>query len=347
MIADLTNATHFYMMRVDPGDADVSPLNERDPPPPAPRCRPSRTCKVVGAVCGLFFLFALAYSANTAGSRVYLMFGGFAPCDGDYSAEFLQRACFAPRTALHLLVSPDFVQQKRAFIVSAIYDGGVADGREALFHAPVADSSGSYVYKFVPAIAGWMDLVRVAQHLRATTPEAMALLERENRWERVATLPVLKRERSGAMWIDASELLFTMGLFVTDERDIRVESTVVFPRNVVIRVSTPTDDLEIGLVALPRVPAMAREADARVGYFTTALLVVDRDPPVTRIIHRMVRRAAHVFHVDPSVPRQWREAVRAGVEGWNPAFAAAGWADPPMRAVMPDDADWPADYDAG
>ncbi len=313
-----------------------------------------RGCCIVLAVACMFLTFAVVRSVTGEGSRFFLLVNGFAHCAQRDESEFIMQVCFVPRDSLHLLVNPDFVEQRRAFVVSAIYDGGVSDARETLYHSPVSDLSESYVYKFVrmgesATSKGWMDLVRVAQHLRAQSLENLALLERENRWERVASLPIIKKELGGAVWVDASEIMFKRGLFVVDATaaGLRVDAAAVYPRNSVLRVSTSTDDLEIGLIALPRVPAVAREADARVGYFATALFVVDRDPPLARIIHRVVRPSAFVFYVDPSVPVKWRAAVRAGVESWNPAFVAAGFAKGPMRAVMPADADFPADYDAG
>lgn len=49
----------------------------------------------------------------------------------------------------------------------------------------------------------------------------------------------------------------------------------------------------------------------------------------------------------PAVPEKWRPAFRAGVEAWRPAFAAAGFGDQAIRAVLPGDPDWPADYAHG
>jgi hypothetical protein len=62
------------------------------------------------------------------------------------------------------------------------------------------------------------------------------------------------------------------------------------------------------------------------------------DPsPVTRPI---------TFHIDPTVPVQWRPYLKQGVEAWVPAFRAAGF-DHAIRAVLPTDPDFPADYSAG
>lgn len=53
------------------------------------------------------------------------------------------------------------------------------------------------------------------------------------------------------------------------------------------------------------------------------------------------------YYVDPSVPEEWREYVKAGVESWRGAFEAVGLGDKAIQAVLPGDEDWADDYDAG
>jgi hypothetical protein len=53
-----------------------------------------------------------------------------------------------------------------------------------------------------------------------------------------------------------------------------------------------------------------------------------------------------LFHVDPTVPDIWRDAVRRGIELWQPAFESLGFRNTP-RAVLPGTPEWPADYDSG
>lgn len=48
-----------------------------------------------------------------------------------------------------------------------------------------------------------------------------------------------------------------------------------------------------------------------------------------------------------AVPERWRQSFREGVEGWVPAFSAAGFGEKAIRAVLPGDPDWPKDYAAG
>lgn len=50
------------------------------------------------------------------------------------------------------------------------------------------------------------------------------------------------------------------------------------------------------------------------------------------------------YYIDPTVPPEWRDAFKAGVEAWQPAFKAAGLGDKAIRAVLPGEEDWPEDY---
>jgi hypothetical protein len=52
------------------------------------------------------------------------------------------------------------------------------------------------------------------------------------------------------------------------------------------------------------------------------------------------------IYVDPTVPERWQESFREGIEAWNDGFALVG-RPRTMRAVLPTDDDWPADYNPG
>ena len=51
-----------------------------------------------------------------------------------------------------------------------------------------------------------------------------------------------------------------------------------------------------------------------------------------------------VYHVDSSVPERWRTCIAGGINAWNSAFGAAGWAPGTIRAVLPGSDEWPVDY---
>lgn len=134
--------------------------------------------------------------------------------------------------------------------------------------------------------------------------------------------------------------------------------------------------LHLSLAAAPAAAAVmpARPADPRVGFFSTCFEVLGADARGGES-PRLGEQDAEVclaqrwrlepaepgapcpaggcapakpitYHLDTSIPDKWRPCFRHGVEAWDEAFRAAGWAEGTVRAVSPGDADWPADYDA-
>lgn len=110
------------------------------------------------------------------------------------------------------------------------------------------------------------------------------------------------------------------------------------------------------LVMLPDEPMKGRYFDPRVGYFTEEftdyshpkLWAVNREF-ITRFRLEKKDPSAAVsepvkpitFYVSNEVPEKWREAMKKGVEDWQPAFEKAGFKnaivakDPPSRAEDP------------
>ncbi|KAK1863497.1 hypothetical protein I4F81_006052 [Pyropia yezoensis] len=152
------------------------------------------------------------------------------------------------------------------------------------------------------------------------------------------------------------------------EQEHRLVGGAAYPRNVELDVQVRTRSggtgaqpelsperywarvVHYSLVALPERPMEARPADARVGYFGTSYVSADALDGGTlkrTLINRWdLTRGPIRFYVDPTVPAQWRPAVRAGIVEWAKAFAAAGHPNA-IQAVLPGDPDWPTDYSAG
>lgn len=148
----------------------------------------------------------------------------------------------------------------------------------------------------------------------------------------------------------------------------RLVGGAAYPDNVELDVQVRTRSASIGatpqlspenywarvvhysLVALPSRPMEARPADSRVGYFGISFIsadTMDGGRLKRTLIKRWdLSRGPIRYYVDPTVPPQWRPAMKEGVEEWAKAFAAAGYPDA-IRAVLPGDPDWPADYSAG
>ncbi|MHC4845870.1 MAG: zinc-dependent metalloprotease, partial [Planctomycetota bacterium] len=113
------------------------------------------------------------------------------------------------------------------------------------------------------------------------------------------------------------------------------------------------------LCALPEPGYKPRKMDQRVGYFYTErkdLFDMESDDPVTRYINRWRLQKKDpsaevsepvepiVYWIENSTPKKYRDAVRTGIEMWEPAFRKAGFVNGIVAKQMPEDADWdPAD----
>lgn len=150
-----------------------------------------------------------------------------------------------------------------------------------------------------------------------------------------------------------------------------LESVKAFPENVNIRATLtfrpgePTSvrgvpdsryipvTIHYGIVKLPERPMTPRIADDRVGYFMTVHKNFSRQDSTffVRYVNRWRldpgRRAGDlseprepiVYYIDRTVPREYRAAMKAGVEAWNAAFEAAGWRNAIRAEDLPDGAD--------
>lgn len=124
----------------------------------------------------------------------------------------------------------------------------------------------------------------------------------------------------------------------------------------------PADDrsvvvsVEYNLFALPADNGyQPRHFDSRVGFFTTDFTSFD-DSTATDLKVLYINRwnlvkqdpsaevsdpvEPIVFWIDNAVPVEYRDAVRAGIEGWNAAFLEAGFSNAVVVKQMPDDADF-------
>lgn len=146
-----------------------------------------------------------------------------------------------------------------------------------------------------------------------------------------------------------------------------------YPRNSMFQIEYETlygtVIVNYAIGVLPETVMSERVADDRVGYFSMQYTRYGEDQqdnvnankgfhyynPHIAVVNRRrleadpisgVTKEPITFYVDPSVPAHWREAFRTGVESWKPAFERIGFVDA-IRAVLPDDPDWPTDYRLG
>ena len=159
-------------------------------------------------------------------------------------------------------------------------------------------------------------------------------------------------QKSGSYDSDASKILevksFPENVEITSQMNFHAEPEPYF---VQVRRS---------ILLLPDEPMKMRYQDNRVGYFYTMYnwYSTDIDKVETRkSIHRwrlepkvgeeekyfageLVEPAEPiVFYVDSSFPDKWKDAIKKGIEDWQPAFEAAGF----KNAIMARDYPSPAD----
>jgi len=184
--------------------------------------------------------------------------------------------------------------------------------------------------------------------------------------------------------IDMSSVVLERGWFVydtssvvRDERDLppAIVSLSAYQRNinmVATYYESPAPSLvqevaiHFTMSLLPDEPMQPRVADDRVGYFQTVFQDIGTHQPHSQYLSvaSTDRRVAYVhkwrlerradgsvvqpitYYIDPSVPETWRPFLKQGVEAWNVAFERLGFRGA-VRAVLPTDAEWPLDYDAG
>jgi hypothetical protein len=161
-----------------------------------------------------------------------------------------------------------------------------------------------------------------------------------------------------------------------------VEQTMGFPENTEIDVSLTYQGSSAPLIGgeaipdyravpvgvryslfeLPDSKMQRRPADDRVGYFTNAVKDFSRDQaadPYVRYVQRwrlapsdtaaykrgeLVEPAEPiVYYVDRTVPSEYREYVKQGIEAWNEAYRAAGYKNAVVAKTAPDDSTWSAE----
>jgi hypothetical protein len=113
--------------------------------------------------------------------------------------------------------------------------------------------------------------------------------------------------------------------------------------------------LHYSLARLPEEPMKPRKADARVGYFTTAVMDFGDDlarTPRQRYVNRwrLEKKDAQAsmsepvrpitFWLDRTIPEKYRAPITAGVLEWNKAFERIGFSNAIRVEVQPADADW-------
>ncbi len=158
-----------------------------------------------------------------------------------------------------------------------------------------------------------------------------------------------------------------------DKENSDVEKVKTFPENIEIytklffKSGQPADVkavadsssarvlLRLSFRELPESDFQPRLADDRVGYFIEAYQDLSDLESKTQYVRNITRwniekaspeaeisppKKPLVFWIENTVPHQYREAAKEGVEMWNKAFEKAGFKKAVVAKQMPDDADW-------
>lgn len=171
--------------------------------------------------------------------------------------------------------------------------------------------------------------------------------------DRVITdVPILTMSPQGGPVIDVTGLFvgkadtfFGAQVRGAQQQLARTVSTKAFEENVELRFEIPARDgrlltMHYSVSVLPENTGYKpREADNRVGYFTTSYLDLgdpSTEQPYTRYINRWKLEKADpklamsppkepiVFYIEHTTPIRYRRWVRQGVESWNKAFEEVG-----------------------
>ena len=136
-----------------------------------------------------------------------------------------------------------------------------------------------------------------------------------------------------------------VGLLARKTTPVRIVSAKAFPLNNEFEIEFMSKDsngavvgtsVHLTILALPKTPLLGRVSDDRVGYFETSFVQLGlddasgqwnklvklcnrwrlekRDPQCERDCEP---RRPITYHVDPSVPPRWRQAVKKAVENWR------------------------------
>src|SRR6056297_1156371 len=204
---------------------------------------------------------------------------------------------------------------------------------------------------------GRLALIAPNLDIRATgSPEAKASVKRLFTDRVLLDVPILATGPSGGPVIDLDALLvgnaskfFGSAVRSTFSRLVKVEHAKVFPKNIELafEIVGRTSRLQTIHYSISEVPPSShgfkpRQADERVGYFTTAFSDLGKyedDETRVRFVNRwhLQKRDPDLklsppkepirFYIEHTAPVRYRRWVKEGVEYWNKAFEKVGLID--------------------
>lgn len=275
----------------------------------------------------------------------------------------------------------DLLKNDGLIMVTALAAKGTYDdqhGQVVDLHEPLEETD-TRIFKLVLAPDNkTVDVLHPHLSLRSTDDDS------HNAWDQGADSPwvrTLKRLKTSlgddSIVVDGMELI-AMGFFVAPQVGQQIEMSGSYH---LTRVKSFKENFDVSLTFIseygqmsvtfsvirpPSMPMAPRVFDDRLAFFTQDYVdmgvhtkdqkgeFIDPrkalDPKVSVIwrydLSRLPDQQIKIY-VDPSVPKRWQKAFKDGIEAWNDAFLGAGFSRNTIRGVLPSDADWPKDYDAG
>mmetsp|Transcript_58041 Transcript_58041/g.136019 ORF Transcript_58041/g.136019 Transcript_58041/m.136019 type:complete len:974 (-) Transcript_58041:104-3025(-) len=212
-----------------------------------------------------------------------------------------------------------------------------------------------------------VEVYKPVMDLRTSDPESRYALSEGVGAGLLASLPRFQCTGDGPerVIVDVAAFLDS-GFWVVDTSSLGPDVTVIkakdFPHNLDITADygpyLPLLRVGYTLLLLPTTPMQPRANDDRLLYFDTQYQDKGSHPregnqkPSQTVDSQISmiwrydlhRRQTIRFYVDPSIPKRWRPFFKKGIEEWNSAFTLVE-RPKAMRAVLPEDEDWPSDYD--
>jgi len=295
-------------------------------------------------------------------------------CAASAASSFVQHVCLyesARDKKLLVNFAPAFLARVQAatyqprILVSGIYTMGTEDKDHTanVFHLP--STTTDFNVFTLSASDNGLDVSRLSLATRAVDANFTRANDASSFTGSLCSLDFTSDADGG--WFDISALVdslfFVVETPLPSDDEYRIASIeikafaahnnntrfdVVVHRGVGTRASAQA--ISFAMTLLPDVLHVAREASDAVGYFTSAFQLVDAPAKLRARRDRTIRlantRRTFSYYIDPSVPVEFRAAVKRGVLNWNVAFENIGLGSP-LRAIAPGDAEWPDDYNAG
>mgnify|MGYP002803376676 FL=1 len=300
----------------------------------------------------------------------------------DYSKNLLRLGTARPGDTTELLIDltnalgPLAAKDRVQLLVMALFEQGAYTddlGYIAERASPEEDTESTLLEMALSDDGIYVEVFKPIMKIRTSDLQSQYAVKSGLGSTLIARLPRLScagsRTGEDRIIVEVTELL-QAGFFVVQTESLGYSATVVdakeFPKNFDITVdygpAFPLLRIGYTVVLLPDRPMKPRSNDDRLLYFDTQFLnkgshksrpfevqklseTVDSDVSmIWRYNIDVLPEQTIRFYVDPSVPKRWRPYFQKGIEMWNEAYTLIE-RPKAVKAIMPEDPDWPKDFD--